>query len=34
MLAAILISIAIGGIPLVTTLIAWHFARRSYGGER
>lgn len=30
MLEAVLVSLAIGGIPLLTILIAWSFARRSY----
>lgn len=33
MLEAVLISLAIGGIPLATILVAWSFARRSYAGR-
>lgn len=33
MLAAVIMSICIGGIPLATTLIAWGLARRGYEQE-
>lgn len=33
MLAAIITSICVGSIPLITTLMAWRFARRSYEQE-
>ena len=33
MLAAIITSICVGTIPLIATLVAWRFARRSYEQE-
>lgn len=34
MLPAIIISIAIGGVPLVFTLISWVIARKDYSEEQ